>query len=156
VETLQPKVLDPENDAVFVTHPTTVSSAPGYDVGRQAKRVETGDIEVARITSTRVEETVVAVIGTRNVGVELDMPTARWGTAHGDSTSEQGNGFFATQAEVEAYAETLNLEETTPPVFFQINGKWVLVSTPVADTAACFPTNLPPSSQKRFGYVGGG
>lgn len=96
-----------------------------------------------RVTSNRVVVDLPTSMFVRNTHAETLMAGAE-------------SGFFDTQAEAEAYALTLNLDVATPAQFFQIGGKWVFVSTPLADNAVCIPTALPPDQQKRFGYVGGG
>lgn len=68
----------------------------------------------------------------------------------------QDSGFFDTLEDAQTYAATLNLEENTPAQFRQYGNKWVLISTPVAENAACFPVPSLPSERRKFGYVGGG
>jgi hypothetical protein len=68
----------------------------------------------------------------------------------------QDSGFFDTLEDAQAYAATLNLEENTPAQFRQYGNKWVLISTPIAENAACFPVPSLPSERRMFGYVGGG
>ena len=60
---------------------------------------------------------------------------------------------FGTREQAEAYALELELSSV---VFTQINGKWVFVTLPDADTAPCGVVIEPPAKQKIFGYLGGG
>lgn len=132
-----------EADAVLAVRP----------FGRREIFSTTGDV---RLGSTRqIVDLTTQVRVRENVG-DIAMPTPQFIVGHMDSSTTVGDGYFATQTEAETYAESLNLGEDTPPEFFQIEGKWVLLSTPVAQNAVCQPSELPPLLQRRFGYVGGG
>lgn len=112
---------------------------------------------VMRPSMTTADATNVVVLR-RSSSIDVAMPENKWVTSNENEYFVAGvdSGFFDTQAEAEAYAATLNLKENTPAQFIQYEGKWILISTPVADNAACFPTEAPAGLQRRFGYAGGG
>lgn len=156
--------------AVEVQRRTFIEVDAEGDVGAHALHVEAGaegntasgasHVEI-QVEPTPISRSVVAMASAfvriqPRLGVSIDMPTSKWVTQHGNSLSTEDTGFFDTLQEAEAYAAELNLEETTPPQFVQFNEKWIVLSTPLADNAACFPTELPPELQRKYGYLGGG
>lgn len=98
------------------------------------------------------------VVFSQHESIMVPMPAREWVVdTHQELYLEADqSGFFDTLEDAQAYAATLNLELNTPAQFKQYGDKWILVSAPVVDNAACFPTTAPPSSQRRFGYAGGG
>lgn len=85
--------------------------------------------------------------------IEVDRAVPQFVTQSPDFVLPDIASGFGDQAQAEAYAATL---EVVNAQFFAISGKWVFITPPTADSAACGIVVVPPDKQKRFGYIGGG
>jgi len=61
---------------------------------------------------------------------------------------------FGTLEQAQAYAESINVAATA--TYLEKDGKWIFVTRPTAENAACAIVTNPPTLQRRYGYAGGG
>lgn len=101
---------------------------------------------------TRSEQATTPVVRKANV-MMVDRPVLTAVTQTRDFVLPELSSGFGTREQAEAYATEIGVSAV---VFTQINGKWVFVTLPDADTAPCGVIPQPPEKQKLFGYLGGG
>ena len=136
--------------------PTYGEFGSDMDVNGQQTYVDFTAVGIVNTSTETFASNIVMF--SQHESILVPMPVREWvvDTHQELSLEADQSGFFDTLEDAQAYAATLNLELNTPAQFKQYGDKWILVSAPVADNAACFPTTAPPSSQRRFGYAGGG
>lgn len=61
---------------------------------------------------------------------------------------------FGTLEQAQAYAESINVAATA--TYLEKDGKWIFITQPIAENAACAVVTNPPTLQRRYGYAGGG
>lgn len=91
-------------------------------------------------------------------GVELNKPTFAVASRRvSDSQlNSSRSAMFDTQAEAEAYAESIGLGASVPKEYFQVQGKWVFITDPEIEYKSCAIDPPVPGEGEVYGYVGGG